>query len=229
MPIYSLTEEIVFPAADLADDSGILAVGGDLSPARLLLAYASGIFPWFSDGDPLMWWSPDPRFVLFPEEVRVSRTMRQVMNRKIFDITCDRAFIDVIRSCGAPRKGHDGTWITGEMVEAYGELHRLGFAHSVETWKDGILAGGLYGVSLGGCFFGESMFSRESNASKAAFVHLVMKLRGMGFELIDCQVHTNHLESLGARHIPRADFLRILERSLGRPTLKGSWSGLIAP
>ncbi|HOO70486.1 MAG TPA: leucyl/phenylalanyl-tRNA--protein transferase [Spirochaetota bacterium] len=228
MPIFALSDEIIFPPVELADPSGILAVGGDLSPERLLMSYSLGIFPWYSQGDPILWWSPDPRFVLFPDELRVSRTMRQVFRRNHFDITFDRAFEDVINGCKEPRRGHDGTWITGEMLSAYVDLYRMGYAHSVEAWKDGELAGGLYGVSLGGCFFGESMFSRESNASKAAFITLVNRLQGKNFPLIDCQVHTSHLESMGARGIPRTEFIDLLNRALSLPTIRGSWSELFS-
>ena len=228
MPIFALTDEIIFPPAELADPSGILAVGGDLSPERLLLSYSLGIFPWYSQGDPILWWSPDPRFVLFPDEIRVSRTMRQVFQRNYFDITFDRAFDDVINGCKEPRQGHDGTWITGDMLGAYVDLHRMGYAHSVEAWKDGTLAGGLYGVSLGGCFFGESMFSRESNASKAAFITLVNRLQRENFPLIDCQVYTAHLESLGARGIPRSEFIDFLNKALALPTIRGCWSELFS-
>lgn len=226
MPIFSLDDEIVFPPVHLADERGILAVGGDLSPRRLLLAYASGIFPWYSEDDPIIWWSPDPRFVLFPGELRVSRTMRQTLGRNIFRITADRAFAHVIESCRRPRRRQDGTWITDEMTAAYVHLHELGFAHSVEAWAGDELAGGLYGISLGGCFFGESMFTEVNDASKAAFITMVRVLAGRGFELIDCQVHTGHLASLGARPIPRDEFTAILERHTNRETLRGSWEGL---
>jgi leucyl/phenylalanyl-tRNA---protein transferase len=227
MPIYELNKEIMFPPVRGAEPSGILAVGGDLSPERLLLAYRSGIFPWYSDDDPIIWWSPDPRFVLFPEELYVSRTMRQVLARKIFDITLDRDFRGVIRGCREPRKKERGTWITDEMMEAYIRLHDLGFAHSAEAWQDGELVGGLYGISLGGCFFGESMFTRASNASKAAFIALVKRLRDLGFIIIDSQVYTGHLETLGARHIPRAEYLGYVNRGLTLDTIRGSWKDLL--
>jgi leucyl/phenylalanyl-tRNA---protein transferase len=228
MPIFALNEEIVFPPVRLAEPSGILAVGGDLSPERLLLAYRSGIFPWYSDGDPVIWWSPDPRFVLFPEELYVSKTMRQVLKRKPFDITLDRDFRGVIQGCQEPRKKERGTWITEEMMEAYIGLHELGFAHSVEAWQDGELAGGLYGISLGRCFFGESMFARVSNASKAAFIVLVSRLREIGFLIIDSQVYTGHLETLGARHISREEYIDCINRGLTADTIRGSWQSLLA-
>ncbi len=227
MPIYRLCEDIIFPPAELAARSGILAVGGDLSSRRLVEAYRNGIFPWYSDDDPIIWWSPDPRYVLFPGELRVSRSMRQTIKREIFSITFDRDFRGVIGACRSSRRRKEkGTWITDEMLEAYTELFELGLAHSVEAWKDDRLAGGLYGVSLGGCFFGESMFAAVSNASKAAFVALVERLRSRGFTLIDCQVHTAHLESLGARGIPRAYFLELLAEALKMPTLRGNWGEL---
>lgn len=207
--------------------SGILAVGGDLSPERLIGAYRRGIFPWYSDGDPIIWWSPNPRFVLFPDDLCVSKTMRQVLRRKIFRITCDRDFRAVIRGCREPRRKERGTWITDEMLEAYARLHELGIAHSVEAWQDGELAGGLYGLSLGRCFFGESMFTRADNASKAAFITLTKKLAELEFVIIDCQVHTAHLESLGAVHIDREEYLDILEEGLKGETLRGSWEDML--
>lgn len=228
MPVFALTDEIIFPPVELADESGVLAIGGDLSPERLLLAYGSGIFPWYSKGEPIIWWSPDPRFVLFPSELKISRSMRQVIRRNVFTITCDTAFDTVIEHCSSPRRKQKETWITDEMKQAYSQFHKKGFAHSVEAWKDGKLAGGLYGVSLGRCFFGESMFASETNASKAAFITLVQKLESLGFSIIDCQVHTEHLESLGARFIPRADFIEALDRALRYKTLGGTWSGLFS-
>ena len=227
MPIFELNNEIVFPPVRLAEPSGILAVGGDLSPERLLHAYRSGIFPWYSDGDPIIWWSPDPRFVLFPDELYVSKTMRQVLNRKIFDITLDRDFRSVIGGCQGPRKKERGTWITEEMMEAYIGLHDLGFAHSAEAWQDGELVGGLYGISLGRCFFGESMFTRASNASKAAFIVLVRRLSELGFVIIDSQVYTGHLGTLGAQHIPRTEYMRHVNRGLSFDTIRGSWERLL--
>jgi leucyl/phenylalanyl-tRNA--protein transferase len=226
MPVFRLSESLVFPPPERAERGGLLAMGGDLSPQRLLLAYEQGIFPWFSDGEPILWWSPDPRFVLFPKELKVSASMRQVLRRNVFRITFDQAFAEVIAHCQQiPRPGQDGTWITAEVQAAYTELHRLGFAHSVEVWQGDDLAGGLYGVSLGSCFFGESMFARVSNASKAGFITLVQALEERNFQLIDCQIYTPHLESLGARGLRRRDFLIRLAELLRSPTWQGSWGG----
>ncbi|MBW6485359.1 MAG: leucyl/phenylalanyl-tRNA--protein transferase [Syntrophobacterales bacterium] len=224
MPVYLLTAEPLFPPVELAEPEGLLAVGGDLSPERLLAAYSAGIFPWYSEGEPLLWWSPDPRFVLFPEELRVSRSMRQFLKKKIVETTFDKAFPAVISACGSrPRPGQDGTWITPEMVASYNNLHKLGFAHSVEAWDGEKLVGGLYGVSLGRTFFGESMFSAIPNASKAALIALVSFLRARGFDLIDCQVETGHLGSMGARFVSRAEFCRLLQASLRHETLQKNW------
>ncbi len=228
MPVFQLDESIKFPPVGLSEEDGLLAVGGDLSPGRILEAYRRGIFPWFSRGGPILWWSPDPRFVLFPDELRISRSMRQVMERKLFSVTFDASFAEVIEACSQPRRKERDTWITDEMKEAYVRLHDMGYAHSIEAWKGSILAGGLYGVSLGRVFFGESMFARVSNASKAAFITLVSALRERGFSLIDCQVHTAHLESLGARFIPRGDFLGCVSRGLAAGTLCGNWGELLA-
>ncbi len=227
MPIFALNEEIIFPPVRLAEESGILAVGGDLSPERLIEAYRRGIFPWYSEGDPIIWWSPDPRFVLFPGDLYVSKTMRQVLRRNIFRITCDHDFRGVITGCQEPRRREQGTWITEEMLEAYVRLHDLGIAHSVEAWQGEELAGGLYGLSLGKCFFGESMFARADNASKAAFITLVRRLTELGFVIIDCQVHTAHLESLGAVHIDREKYLDVLKEGLKGETMQGSWKGML--
>jgi leucyl/phenylalanyl-tRNA--protein transferase len=227
MPIFALNEQIIFPPVNLAERSGILAVGGDLSPERLIEAYRRGIFPWYSEGDPIIWWSPDPRFVLFPAETYISKTMRQVLRRKVFEVSFDRDFRAVMRGCQGPRKREKGTWITEEMMEAYIRLHESGIAHSIATWQHGELMGGLYGISLGRCFFGESMFTRVSNASKAAFITLSMRLRELGFVIIDCQVYTSHLESLGARHITRDEYIAILEEGLMYETIQGSWGDLI--
>jgi leucyl/phenylalanyl-tRNA--protein transferase len=227
MPVFQLTEEIIFPPAHLASPSGILAVGGDLSPERILEAYRQGIFPWYAKNEPIIWWSPNPRFVLFPSEMRVSRSMKQLLRQHRFRITCDQDFRSVIAACRKPRPGQDGTWITREMEDAYCVLYELGFAHSVEAWQGEALVGGLYGVSLGRCFFGESMFSAVSNASKAALITLVMCLQERGFELIDCQVRSAHLASLGAREISRRDFIDLLHRLLRFETLRGDWGFLI--
>ena len=224
MTIFKLPDEHIFPSPDLAEDNGLLAVGGDLSEPRILLAYSMGIFPWYSEDDPVLWWSPDPRLVLFPEELKVSRSLRQTMKKGAFKFTMDTAFEDVIKSCAAvQRKNEDGTWITDEMMEAYIRLHRSGFAHSVEAWSEGRLAGGLYGISLGSVFFGESMFIKKDNASKAAFAALVHRLIDWDFTLIDCQVPTKHLRSLGARQVPRTEFVKLLKSALEKPTRKGKW------
>ncbi len=225
MPVFLLDKNLIFPPVEQAIEGGILAVGGDLSPERLLLAYREGIFPWYSEGEPIIWWSPDPRFVLFPDELRISRTTRQVLARKIFDISFDSDFEGVITRCASvKRRRQRGTWITEEMRDAYIELHRLGYVHSVESWREGRLVGGLYGVSLGRIFFGESMFALESNASKVALVTLVKVLKLKGFKLIDSQVYTEHMEHFGAREIPRGEYLTLLKECLRDETLKGSWN-----
>ena len=225
MPIFALPEELLFPDAELADPSGLLALGGDLRPRRLLGAYASGIFPWYSDGQPILWHSPDPRFVLFPSELRVSRSLRQTLRKGPYEVSLDRAFGDVIRHCAqVPRPGQEGTWITDEMEDAYCELHRLGFAHSAEAWQGGELVGGLYGVSLGSIFFGESMFASQSDASKVAFVSLVEQLVRWDFTLIDSQVHTDHLQRFGTREIPRSEYLVLLRSALDAETRRGPWA-----
>lgn len=228
MPVYRLPDRIAFPPVDHAAKGGLLAVGGDLSPERILTAYRDGIFPWYSEGEPLLWWSPDPRFVLFPEELRISRSMRQFLKKKSLRITFDQAFREVIAACRKPRPAQDGTWITQEMQEAYIALHDLGYAHSVEVRQEGTLVGGLYGVSLGRVFFGESMFSIRANASKAALITLVSCLQKAHFDLIDCQVETPHLRSLGARLIPRREFCVLLMESLRYETIRGSWGTLNA-
>lgn len=207
-PIRFLGEALVFPPPEAAGPDGLVAVGGDLSPERLMLAYRSGIFPWFNDDSPILWWSPDPRMVLFPEHLKVSKSMRKILERGDFTITRNRSFPEVIRACARiRRKGEQGTWITRQMEMAYTRLHRLGHAVSYEAWQGDSLVGGLYGVDLGGIFCGESMFSRVPNASKAAFIHMVRDLAGKGYALIDCQVYTAHLASLGAERIPRRQFL----------------------
>jgi leucyl/phenylalanyl-tRNA--protein transferase len=198
----------MFPHPSLADPSGLLAVGGDLSPERLLLAYAHGIFPWYSQQDPILWWSPDPRLILLPGELKISRSLLRTLKKKIFSVTVDAAFDKVIRACAKTR---EETWISAEMIEAYEKLHEMGFAHSVETYLEGRLVGGLYGVSLGRAFCGESMFSLVSDASKVALVALVDYLSRRGFRFIDCQVPTDHLKSLGAKEIPRKEFLDLLK------------------
>ena len=205
------------PALAETEPDGLLAVGGDLSPERLVNAYRQGIFPWYSAGQPLLWWSPDPRMVLFPERLHVSRSLRRTLRRGTFEVTFDRDFGAVIRACAAPRDDGGGTWITAQMIDAYERLHRLGLAHSVEAWHRGELVGGLYGVALGSLFFGESMFSTMSDASKVAFVRLVQTLQAAGCPLIDCQVYTAHLASLGAEPIPRARFLELLAAHIDAP------------
>jgi leucyl/phenylalanyl-tRNA--protein transferase len=223
--MFYLTEELSFPSPKQANINGLLAIGGDLSVDRLLLAYHQGIFPWFNHGEPISWYSPNPRMVLFPEELKVSKTMKQVLSRKQFEISYDQAFADVIKSCSAiPRESQFGTWITNDMIEAYTELHQRGYAHSVEAWQDGRLVGGLYGVSLGKCFFGESMFAKVSNASKAAFISLVQHLQSKGFWLIDCQVYTSHLASLGARLIRRHEFLKFIDKNKEEESWIGKWN-----
>ena len=215
-----------FPPIELAlrEPNGLLAAGGDLSTGRLLDAYANGIFPWFNGGDPLLWWSPDPRMVLYLDELHQSRSLRRAVASGRFEVTMDTAFADVMAACAEPRRGQDGTWITDEMTDAYGRLAALGYAHSVESWSDGELAGGLYGVAIGRMFFGESMFARRSDASKVAFVTLVGQLRRWGFALIDCQMATAHLASLGAREIPRADFLAHVRHLVGQPGVPSPWT-----
>lgn len=212
MPVFILGEAPLFPPPYLSEKNGLLAVGGDLRPQRLIVAYRMGIFPWYNEGEPILWWSPDPRFVLFPEEVKVSRSMRQILKKGLFRVTFDTDFAAVIEGCRKPRGDRVGTWIDGAMSEAFCALHALGIAHSVEVWREGELVGGLYGVALGRCFFGESMFTRESNASKVALIRLCQRLREEGFVVIDCQVYTAHLESMGARMIPRRIFLEMLAR-----------------
>jgi len=225
VPIHRLNRDLAFPPPDEAEPGGLLAVGGDLAPERLLLAYSMGIFPWYGEDLPILWHSPDPRMVLPPGDLRLSRSLRRVCAHPPFEIRVDTAFEAVIRGCAAvPRKHQDGTWITAEMVDAYLRLAQLGFAHSAEAWCGDELVGGLYGVSLGGCFFGESMFARRADASKLAFVALVRQLQAWDFDLIDCQVHTEHLERFGASSWSRRDFLAALRRSLARPTRRGRWS-----
>ncbi|MCE9614696.1 MAG: leucyl/phenylalanyl-tRNA--protein transferase [Lentisphaerae bacterium] len=216
MKVYRLNRDVAFPPVTEAEPDGLLAVGGDLSPARLLLAYRSGIFPWYEAGVPIFWWSPDPRYVLFPHDLKVSSSLGRVVRNGPFTVTFDRDFAAVMSHCGrVPRKDQEGTWITPEMEAAYGELHRLGHAHSVEVWHDERLVGGLYGVELGRVYFGESMFMLEPNASKVGFVRLVEALVARGCTLIDCQVHTAHLERFGACYLPRAEFLKRLAAGLG--------------
>lgn len=209
--MYFLLKELFFPDVSEADKSGILAVGGDLSPERLMLAYKSGIFPWFDSDEPILWWSPPERMVLFPDELIISKSMRSILRKEVFTVTFNKDFRAVISNCSQiSRNGQQGTWISEEMIEAYVKLHELGYAKSVEVWQNNELVGGLYGIDLGTVFCGESMFSKVSNASKVAFITLVEKLKIRKYKLIDCQVHNDHLESLGAREIDRAQFMEIL-------------------
>jgi leucyl/phenylalanyl-tRNA---protein transferase len=224
MPVFRLSAKHTFPPVSLAEPDGVLAVGGDLSVGRLLAAYRAGIFPWYSKGYPILWWAPDPRFVLFPDRLRVSDSLRRVLKKGGFSVTFDKAFGAVIAACGKiKRRRQRGTWITEDMIEAYRRLHEAGYAHSVETWFQGGLVGGLYGVSLGRAFFGESMFARVSDASKVALVTLVDRLKAQGLTMIDCQVHTPHMESLGAVEVPRDDFMDLLREALQGETVRGDW------
>ncbi len=220
-----LGPESPFPPleAALLRPNGLLAVGGDLSPSRLIEAYRHGIFPWFNEGEPILWWSPDPRMVLFPQELKISRSLRKTLKRGNYEIRADSAFKQVMEACAAPRGEHTGTWIHAEMIAAYGRLYEMGMAHSMETWIEGELVGGLYGVGQGKMFFGESMFSRVSDASKIAFVHLVAQLQRWGFEMIDCQMKTEHLASLGAREISRNEFRQKLKELVHYPERGKKW------
>lgn len=212
IPLYFLTERLEFPPVEHANHEGLLAVGGDLSPERLLLAYKNGIFPWFNDDSLILWWSPDPRMVLFPEKIKISKSMRKVLRDGNFKLTQDTCFEKVLDQCAmVDRPGQEGTWITPEMKSAYLNLHEKGWAKSYEVWENGELVGGLYGVDLGHVFCGESMFSLQSNASKFAFIKMAQELQAKKYKLIDCQVHTEHLESLGAELIPRSEFLQLLQ------------------
>jgi leucyl/phenylalanyl-tRNA--protein transferase len=224
VPVYSLTDELRFPHPSMASPSGLLAVGGDLRPERLVLAYSHGIFPWYSEGRPILWWCPSPRFVLFPGELEVNRSLRKAVRRAPYRLTVDQSFADVIDACATtPRPGQDGTWITQDMREAYIELHRLGIAHSIEAWIGRLLVGGVYGLSLGHTFFGESMFAWQPDASKIAFVTLVRQLVRWSFDMVDCQVPTEHLARFGAREVPLEEFLARLEVSVREPTRRGPW------
>jgi leucyl/phenylalanyl-tRNA---protein transferase len=225
MPLYRLNEDLIFPSAELANEDGLLAIGGDLSPTRLLLAYENGIFPWYSKNEPILWWSPNPRFVLFLEKLHVSRSMERLLSKNTYTITFDTAFDQVIDTCSKIKRAHQkGTWITKEMLIAYKTLHQIGVAHSAEAWHHRELCGGIYGISLGGCFFGESMFSTKDNASKAAMITLVRKLKEKDFGLLDCQVYSNHLKSLGAEEIDRTQFLKIIKEELKKDSVIGKWA-----
>ncbi len=210
-------------ALALSDPAGLLAAGGDLSPARLIAAYRQGIFPWYNAGDPILWWSPDPRMVLLPDELRVPRSLAKLMRRQPYEIRVDSAFRAVMTACAQPRAGQAGTWINADIIDAYTQLHALGVAHSVEAWQDGVLVGGLYGIALGRAFYGESMFARAPDASKIAFVHLVRQLQRWQFGMIDCQMNTAHLARFGAREIPRADFIARLESLVNLAAVPTPW------
>ena len=225
MPEMFFTDQYPFPDPRKADAEGLVAYGGDLNPQRLFAAYAQGIFPWPYDAKtPLLWFSPDPRMTLRPSDLHVSRSLQRTLNKQLYDVRFDTAFTEVIRQCATIRRpGQGGTWITQDMIQAYIQLHEMGFAHSAEAWSDGKLVGGLYGVSLGAAFFGESMFAREPNASKVAFVRLVRQLQAWDFHLFDCQIYTEHVARLGATPWPRTRFLKALEKALEQPTMKGKW------
>jgi leucyl/phenylalanyl-tRNA--protein transferase len=221
---FRLDDRLVFPRPELADENGVLAFGGDLRPERLILAYAHGIFPWYHRGLPMLWFSPDPRMVLRASEIVVGRTLAKTLRRGEYEVRLDTSFDAVVDECSkVPRPGQDGTWITDDVKRSYGELHRMGIAHSAEAWHDGQLVGGLYGLSLGAAFFGESMFARRDDASKVAFVTLVRQLAAWRIELVDCQVHTPHLERFGATEWPRSQFLAALELAMKEPTRRGPW------
>lgn len=225
MPVFQLDEQLVFPDPQLANNEGLLAIDGDLSVERLVLAYSNGIFPWYEEDSPILWWSPDPRLIMYPNDLKVSKSLRKEINRGTFSVRFDTNFRKVIENCASsPRDDQDGTWITDEMMEAYCVLYDKGIAHSVETYQDDKLVGGLYGVSLGKAFFGESMFHHVSNASKVAYYHLVEKLKEWEFSFIDAQVHTDHLKSLGAINVSRTFFLQMLKDSQQFPSKIGKWS-----
>ncbi len=226
MPVYELdTDQLIFPHPELAEEDGLLAFGGDLSIDRLLLAYSNGIFPWYSEGQPIMWWSPNPRMLLLPQNLRVSKSLRRTVRQGRFSISSDQAFAQVIRACAeVPREGQDSTWITGEMITAYQKLHQAGYAHSFESWYEGKLVGGLYGVSIGKAFFGESMFHTMTDASKVAFFHFADHLQSAGFHFIDAQMHTRHLERLGAKEVPLKKYLRMTTKAItAKPPAQNFW------
>ena len=228
MAIFRLNKELAFPDPSYAEEEGILAIGGDLSIDRLVLAYANGIFPWYNEGSPILWWSPDPRMVLFPDRFKVSKSMKQLVRSSKYSCTFDKDFDKVIHKCAdIPRKNQENTWITRKMLKAYSNLHKAGYAHSVETWFENKLVGGLYGVSLGKAFYGESMFYDMRDASKFALYHLVSLLQKWDFELIDAQQDTEHLRRLGAISIPRNEFLDMLETAVTKPTKKGNWNNYL--
>jgi leucyl/phenylalanyl-tRNA--protein transferase len=224
MPVFRIPDDLIFPDPDLAEEDGLLGVGGDLKPERLLLAYRNGIFPWFSKGEPIMWWSPEPRCVLYPENLKVSTSLRQALRKGGYEVRFDTCFTDVIRHCSTTkRKGQRGTWIMKEMVEAYIRLHELGYAHSTEVFIGGELAGGLYGVAIGMTYSGESMFHLRPEASKIALYYLVQRLKDWKFPLIDCQVTNPHLLSLGAEEMPRKEFLKQMKKNREKKGHLGKW------
>ena len=227
-PYIDETEYFPFPSVEKASPEGIVAMEGNLSPGMLLSAYKQGIFPWYSAGEPILWWSPNPRMVLFPDNIHISKSMKRNFNKQKFSFSMDNQFSEVINSCGGiPRKHEDGTWITSEMKDAYIYLHELGWGHSVEVWEDNELVGGLYGLSIGSVFFGESMFSKKTDASKAAFIVLAQTLGKLGFSMIDCQLYTPHLESLGAEKIDRKEYLELLNKGLEADTHRGTWHNML--
>ena len=224
MPIFQLPDEIIFPDVSFAEEGGLLAIGGDLSVKRLIDAYSNGIFPWFSEEDPILWWSPDPRLVLFPDRFKISHSLRQKIKKNLFEVKWDSAFMQVLEQCASgEREIKEGTWLTKEMKDAYLNLHQAGYAHCVETYFEGELVGGLYGVSLGSAFFGESMFFRMTDASKVALFHLVQKAKELEFLFIDSQVETKHMISLGSEMIPREEYLKLLKKALRHKTCQGKW------
>lgn len=224
----SLPRTYTFPPLEAASPEGLLAVGGDLNPDRLLSAYRQGVFPWFSDGQPILWWSPNPRAILYPADLHISRSLRKSLRTQGFEVTADRAFDDVIQRCAESRNAREGTWITSGMQEAYCTLHRMGYAHSVETWQNGQLVGGLYGLAIGKAFFGESMFSQITDASKTALVALSVSLTAGGYHFIDCQVVSEHLNSLGAKAVPRYRFSSELKQAVETPVNETPWNWTIA-
>lgn len=227
MTVFQLPDEIVFPKPELADSDGLLAIGGDLSPLRLLTAYSMGIFPWYNEDNPILWWSLDPRLVLFPAEAKFSKSLMRKIKQQEFEIRIDTNFRKVIALCASQlRKTQTGTWINGDVIKAYTRLHDLGFAHSFEAYKENKLVGGLYGLSLGGVFMGESMFHTETDASKVAFYYLVKYIEAMDFDFIDCQQVTTHLVSLGARPVVRKVFLDLLKKSIQKESRIGKWNGI---
>lgn len=226
MPVYMLDKSLEFPEPSHAGASGLVAVGGDLCTQRLILAYSKGIFPWFTEDQPILWFSPDPRMILYPEKFKPGRSLLKLIRKNIFEVRFDHDFEAVISNCAViGRKGQESTWITPDMIDAYTELHKKGLAHSVETYHNGVLVGGLYGVSLGGAFFGESMFFKMSNASKVALYYLVRKCVKLQFDFIDSQVPTVHMKNMGAQDISRERFLDLLNKTMNRDSVKGSWNG----